>query len=210
MDKRIALKGFTTGILLQLAIGPVFFFILNIALRPGIWNGIFAVMGVTLVDYFYIILAIFGVGKFLENGKKKMIFSLCSSIVLMIFGAFLLRKGVLFNRYSPENILEDSLWGSFLSALILTISSPLTILFWTSIFTNKAIEYSLDKKGLLLFGLSAGMATLIFLGVNVFIFSMIGLWVPEIVFRILNIFVGIVLIGIGVIRIIKDSKKKGE
>jgi len=207
MEKNVLLKGFTTGIILQIAIGPVFVFILNISFQFGILNGLFAVLGVTVVDYLYIILAIFGVGKFLEIKKVKQIFSIISSIVLIIFGIYLFKKGILFYNNDQITIIRTSLWGSFMSTFILTLSSPLTILFWTSIFTNKAIEYSLNKNELVFFGLSAGLATLVFLGCSVSIFSLFNLMVPKIAFQILNIFVGLLLIGFGVLRILKDFKK---
>ena len=206
MKKNVVLKGFTTGIILQITIGPVFVFILNISLQYGILNGLFSVLGVTVVDYLYIVLAIFGVGKFLEIKKVKQIFSIISAIVLIIFGIYLLKKGILFHNNDQLKLIRTSLWGSFMSTFILTLSSPLTILFWTSIFTNKAIEYSLDKNELAFFGLSAGLATLVFLGCSVSIFSLFNLMVPTIVFQILNIFVGLLLIGFGIMRIIKDFK----
>ena len=127
--------------------------------------------------------------------------------MLIIFGIYLFKKGILFHNNDQITIIRTSLWGSFVSTFILTLSSPLTILFWTSIFTNKAIEYSLDKNELVFFGLSAGLATLVFLGCSVSIFSLFNLMVPTIVFQILNIFVGLLLIGFGIIRIIKDFKK---
>ena len=170
-------------------------------------NGLFAVLGVTLVDYLYIVLAIFGVGKFLEIQKVKQIFSIISSIVLIIFGIYLLKKGISFGNSDQLTIIKTSLWGSFMSTFILTLSSPLTILFWTSIFTNRVIKYSLDKSELVLFGLSAGLATFVFLGISVSIFSFLNLMVPLIVFQVLNIFVGVLLIGFGLVRIIKDFKK---
>lgn len=207
MRKKVILKGFSTGIILQIAIGPVFVFILNIAIQYGMLNGLFAVLGVTLVDYLYIILAIFGVGKFLEIQKVKQIFSIISSIVLIIFGIYLLKKGISFGNSDQLTIIKTSLWGSFMSTFILTLSSPLTILFWTSIFTNRVIKYSLDKNELVLFGLSAGLATFVFLGISVSIFSFLNLMVPLIVFQVLNIFVGVLLIGFGLVRIIKDFKK---
>lgn len=69
--KRIFLKGLTTGLVLQLAIGPVFIFIANIAFQKGLTNALFAVSAVTIVDYIYIAMAIIGLGKILEQEKVK-------------------------------------------------------------------------------------------------------------------------------------------
>ena len=148
MKNDTILKGFMTGLFLQLAIGPVFIFILNLSLQYGLKNGLFAVLGVIVVDYLYILLAIFGVGKLLEIEKIRKVFSITSSIVLIIFGVILSYKGFFYNFNEQIVINNLSYFQSFGSTFILTISSPLTILFWTSIFTNKSIEYSLNKKNL--------------------------------------------------------------
>jgi len=207
MRKDTILKGFLTGLFLQLAIGPVFIFILNLSLQYGLKTGLFAVLGVILVDYLFILLAIFGVGKLLEIEKISKVFSIISSIVLIIFGMILLYKGAKYNFNEQIETDNISYFQSFGSTFILTISSPLTILFWTSIFTSKSIEYSLSKKELIFFGLSAGFATVVFLGTAVFIFSFLNTLVPIILIKVLNLIVGLILVGFGVIRIIKDFKK---
>ena len=207
MAESVLLKGFITGLILQVAIGPVFIFTLNIALQHGLMNGLSAVLGVTAVDYLYIISAIIGVGKILEIEKIKRIFSIVSSIVLIIFGAVLLKSGIQFSLSGSFLIKETSLIKSFMSTFILTISSPLTIVFWAGIFTNKTIEYSLNKRELMVFGLSAGAAALVFLGISVSVLSCFNTRIPGIVFQILNIFVGSILAGYGIIRIIKELKQ---
>ena len=204
MARNVLLKGFITGLILQAAIGPVFVFILNISLQYGLLNGLSAVLGVTVVDYLYIILAIAGVGKILEIKKIKRIFTVLSSAVLVVFGVLLLENGIQFSMNGSFSVKEATVISSFLSTFILTVSSPLTIVFWASIFTNKTIEYSLCKKELVFFGLAAGTATFIFLGITVSVFSYFNSVIPEIVFQILNIAVGLILTGYGIIRIKKE------
>ena len=50
----IILDGSIVGLLLQIAIGPVFFFILNISMQNTVVDGLFSVVAVTIVDYIYI------------------------------------------------------------------------------------------------------------------------------------------------------------
>ena len=83
---KIFINGLTTGLILQLAIGPVFFFIANVTIQRTIFDGLAGVLAVTFVDYFYITLAILGIGKLLENNKVKRTFGIISSVVLAIFG----------------------------------------------------------------------------------------------------------------------------
>ncbi len=89
MQPMIFLDGFLTGLILQIAIGPVFFYILNLTLQRSLIDGYLAILAAVLVDYMYITLAILGVGKFLEQGKYKRLLGIISSIVLVIFGVLM-------------------------------------------------------------------------------------------------------------------------
>ncbi len=205
---KIFKNGLATGLFLQLAIGPVFFYIINLALQRSIYDGLVAVLAVTIVDYLYITLSIVGIGKLLEKKKTKNVFGIISSIVLIIFGAIII-KGIVDNGLTTAvNIESASLLSSFLSVFILTISSPMTIVFFTSIFTAKAVEFNYTKKELYIFGFSVGSATFLFMGLSVILFSLLKQSVPIALIQSLNLLVGVVLIGYGVIRIIKILKPK--
>jgi Putative threonine efflux protein len=192
--------------MLQVAIGPVFFFITNIALQTGMLNGFLAVLAVTLVDYIYILLAIVGVGKYLENDRVKRTLGIVSSIFLLLFGLLMAWNVMKTTISNPIDVAKYSSYYSFTSAFILTLSSPLTIVFWTSIFASRSIEYSFSKNELFIFGLSAGFATFIFLGCSVFILSIFRSNVPLIVVQALNGLVAIILILYGIVRSIKLLK----
>jgi len=190
-------NGLTTGLFLQLAIGPVFFFIVNLSLQRTILDGFAGVLGVTLADYVYITLAIFGVGKLLEHKKVKKVFGLISSIVLIIFG-LLISKGAADVNMSTKTVIHSTdIFSSFITVFFLTLSSPLTIMMWTSLFATKTIEYNYTKKELLIFGFSTGLATFIFMGTTVVLFSLIKGTIPVVLIQTLNIIVGCLLIGYG-------------
>lgn len=199
-------NGLATGLILQLAVGPVFFFIANLTLQGSIFHGLAGVIAVTLVDYFYITLAIFGIGKLLEERKVKRIFGIVSSIILAIFGVIIIKGALSAGVVSATNVISVSLLASFISVFILTISSPMTIVFFTSLFTAKALEYGYKRNELLVFGLGAGFATFLFMGTSVVIFSLIRGGVPMLLIQILNVVVGCLLIGYGGIRLIRSSR----
>src|SRR3989344_6377595 len=202
---KIFRNGLATGLILQLAVGPVFFFIANLTLQGTIFNGLAGVLAVTIVDYFYITLAIFGVGKLLENNKVKKIFGIVSSIVLAVFGLIII-KGVVGGVSSTTGTISMTLISSFVSVFLLTISSPMTIVFFTSLFTAKALEYNYQKKELLIFGLGTGFATFLFMGVSTIVFSLIKGGIPLLLIQALNLIVGCLLIAYGGVRLIKSSR----
>ncbi|WP_164522209.1 LysE family transporter [Halocella sp. SP3-1] len=206
---KVFIKGLTTGLILQIAIGPVFFFIANIVLQKSLVDGL-AILAVTIVDYLYITLAIAGIGKLLERKKVKKILGYISSIVLICFGVYMAVNVLNSININMEINQSSNLINSFISAFILTISSPLTILFWTSIFAARSVEYSLTKKELLAFGLSAGFATPVFLSFSIFIISILKSSISPLVVQLANMLVAIILISYGIKRIVKIIKNKSN
>jgi len=197
----IFLDGFLTGLILQIAIGPVFFYILNLTLQRSLLDGFLAVLAAVLVDYLYITLSILGVGKLLERSRNKRILGTLSSIVLLIFGGLMIQS-VIGGYSDPANSHQEvgNHLSSFMNTFMLTISSPLTIIFWTSLFTSKAIEKGYSRKELVPFGFASGLATLIFLGLVVTGISYLKLVIPVNLIQILNIVVGVILVLYAVIR----------
>ena len=199
-------NGLFTGFVIQLAIGPIFFFVINLTLQKTILDGLMGVFAATIVGYIYIALSAFGIGKLLENKKTSKIFAAISSIVLIIFGGIII-KGALSSGVSDSVVNTSSLFSSFTSVFLLAISNPLSIVFFTSLFSTKAIEYNYTKKELYFFGLGTGLSTLIFMGGAVLIFSLLKGTIPTIVMQILNIIVGILIIGYGTMRLVKLLKE---
>lgn len=197
-------NGLLTGLVLQIGtIGPVFFFIINLALQKPIQDGIAAVAAVTIVDYLYILLAIFGVGKLLEKKKVKKAFGIISSSVLILFGIFIIKNAINEGVLISNNSSTTNLLSSFSSVFFLTITSPLTIVMWTSLFGAKALEYNYTKRDLLAFGLSVGLATPIFLGGSTILLSLLGKTIPVLLIQGLNITIGILLVVYGGTRLLK-------
>jgi GrpB-like predicted nucleotidyltransferase (UPF0157 family)/threonine/homoserine/homoserine lactone efflux protein len=207
---KIFKNGLLTGLALQLAIGPVLFYIINLTLQKTTLDGLVAVIGVTLADYVYITLAILGIGELLKKEKIKKIFGIISSIVLILFGVFIIKNILDVNISSSVDVNSISLFSSFISTFILTISSPLTIVLFTSLFASKVIEYNYTKRELFIFGISTGLATFIFMGCSVILFSLVKGSIPIILIQIMNLVVGVLLIGYGILRLIKILSEKNK
>jgi len=199
-----------TGLILQLAIGPVFFFIMNVTIQKTLADGLIAVSAVTIADYIYIVLVLLGLGKLFKNNKTKKIVGIISSIILIIFGIAIIRR-ITNGASNMIQMHSTNLVWSFFSVFFLAISNPMAIVFFTSLFTAKAIEYTYKKRELIIFWLATGLATLIFMWLSVVVFSFVKGTIPIVIIQTLNIIVGCVLIGYGGIRLRKTlvSKNKG-
>ena len=198
------LNGMLTGLFLQLALGPVFFYILGITVDSNYTNSLSAIFAVTLADYIYIVSSLIGIGKLFQKSEMKIIFGSVSSIILMLFGLMILYKGRVFINGTEH--IRSIAWtpmNSFTSCFILTISSPLTIIFWSSVFSQKAIEKNYKRKQLVIFGIGTGLSTFLFLSVTMMILSVFKSNIPNIIVQALNCIVGLTLIYYGITRTIK-------
>jgi threonine/homoserine/homoserine lactone efflux protein len=159
-----------------------------------------------MIDYLYITLAIVGIGRLLDNSRVKRVFAIVSPVVLAVFGTVMI-KGIAGTGVSDEAISHpaDPL-ASFAAVLALTISNPMTIVFFASLFSARAIEHGYAKGGLFVFGLGTGMATPLFMGTSVLLFSFIGNSIPPVVTQGLNLIVGFLLVGYGVLRIARTLR----
>ena len=194
-------SGILTGIFLQLAIGPVFFYVLGITVDSNYANSLSAILGVTLADYFYIILSLIGVGRILQQDKIKKVFGVASSVMLILFGAMILYKGL--SLSGVDQPVKAFVWTpvkSFVSCFVLTISSPLTIVFWTSIFTTKAIEKNYMKRQLVVFGFGTGFSTFLFLGLTMAGIILLKANIPAMFILGMNCTVGVLLMYYGITR----------
>jgi len=193
------IKGFCFGMILQIAVGPLCLFIFQTAVTSGFFTAMVGVLGVALVDAVYILAAIFGIGVLLNKYKNlKKVFRYLGSIVLIVFGTSIIFEAFGFSLIPDLNFLsKQSMENVFLKVLMLTLSNPLTILFWVGVFSTRLSEVNMSRKDMYCFGLGAVLATISFLT----LVSITGTFVnnllnPE-VLKILNIIVGLVLIYFG-------------
>jgi len=203
-------NGLATGMILQLAIGPVFLYIAGLTTYHSTANGFAAVAAVSVVDYLFIVMAIMGVGKLLEREHIKKMMGVGSSVVLIIFGYMMFRDAIAsFSFLTSVNQSTAGLANSFSKAFILTASSPLTIIFWTGIFTARSIEKGFNKTQLWVFGIAAGSTTPLFLGGTVVVFSLLRNTISFGFAPWLNLGVGIVLIAYGCVRLVQLVSSTG-
>ena len=199
------LDGLKFGMLLQLAVGPMCLMVFNTAKNVGFLVAITLVLAIALVDAFYIILASLGVSKILYKPKIKKAFKIIGSLVLIIFGANIILN--VFNiNIIPGLNLKPTSSNIFIQGLILTLSNPITIVFWGSVLTKKIIEDKLNKKELMVFSVGLVSSTLIFLTFVVILGTMLSSFIPENISRIMNIIVGIIIILFGIKMLLKKEK----
>lgn len=198
------LKGFKFGMLLQFAIGPVCLFIFQMASLKGFYIAETGVLGIALIDGFFIIVAIIGLSSIIDRTNVRTFLKIFAAIVLFVFGLSTVLSEFNVNllpSLSIQNISNSK--NVFISGIILTISNPLTIIFWAGVFSSKIAEQKMKRKDLYSFGFGALLSTLFFLS----LIALGGSFAKEIlstnVIKILNITVGFLFMYFGIKMILK-------
>lgn len=201
------LKGFKFGMLLQFAIGPGCLFIFQIASLRGFYIAETGVLGIALIDGFFIIVAILGIASIIDRTNIRTFLKIFGATILFVFGLNTVLSEFNVNllpSLSIQNISNSK--NVFIRGIILTISNPLTIIFWAGVFSSKISEQKMKRKDLCSFGLGALLSTLFFLS----LIALGGSFAKEIfstnVIEILNITVGFLFMCFGIKMILKRYK----
>ena len=199
-------KGFKFGMMLQFVIGPVCIFVFNLASNNGFIDGIFAVAGVTAVDALYIFLASVGISRFLNLKKHEKLFSIIGASIILLFSVDIILGTACGISILPKlslSIGNMNALGGFWQAVVLTASSPVTILFWSGVFSVKIIENKLGRADVILFSIGAVLSTLVFLGLIVCLGVIFHRFLPEVIMKLVNIIIAIILIYFSLTKLLK-------
>ncbi len=199
--------GLKFGMLLQLAVGPMCLMVFNTAKNVNFLVALSLILAIALVDAFYILLAGLGVSKLIEKKNVKAIFKIVGSLVLVIFGLNIILNVFNINLIPGLN-LKPNTANIFIQGLILTLSNPITIVFWGSVLTTKIIDDGLKKKELVIFSIGLVSATLFFLSFVALLGTVLSGFIPESISNILNIIVGLLIILFGIKMLVKKEKAK--
>jgi threonine/homoserine/homoserine lactone efflux protein len=152
------LKGLILGISVAAPVGPIGILCINRTLNKNFSAGFFSGLGAATADFLYGVIAVFGltlVSDFLI--EQKLWIQLIGIIFLAYMGIKTLRKkeeNLDLNPSKDKGLLKD-----YFSSFFLTISNPLTILFFIGLFAASGLSSTMNgtKSALpLLIGLFAG------------------------------------------------------
>ncbi|NGM81374.1 LysE family transporter [Paenibacillus sp. 7124] len=205
------LRGLKWGLLLQLAVGPVCLFIFRAASLQGFGAAFAGVIGVTLADGLYILAALRGVRMLGAGRKPGGALYLIGAGTLFLFGLNMI-AGMFDLSLLPSIPLSQGTGGDslFIRAFLLTASNPLTLLFWTGIFSAKMIELRLGGSELLQFGTGCLLATVLFLTGVAFLGHLAHAFVTPLAAKWLNLIIGILFLYYAFRLIVKWIVKPGE
>jgi threonine/homoserine/homoserine lactone efflux protein len=195
---RTVTKGFGFGLLLQIAVGPVCLFVFSTAVGRGFFPALQAVLAVTLVDALFIFLAVAGIASLVSRPGVRRIVGIAGAGILILFGLSveLSLFGITIIPGFAFTVREGM--NPFAAGLLVTGSNPLTILFWSGVFSARIADEGMDRAGMILFGSGAAVSTFAFLSAVSAAGHAAGRFLPATVICVLNGIVGAALIFFGV------------
>jgi threonine/homoserine/homoserine lactone efflux protein len=155
------LAGLALGLLLQISVGPVCIAVLHKGLTQGFRHALAMVCGVAVVDALYILLALVGVSAILQIDVARLAVGLAGVLLLVYFGLRYLRAPPAMARTEQQG---SSTFKSFTFGVGLTLTNPLTILFWTGVLgATMSTRHFHQPGGVVYFAAGCVAATLLFL-----------------------------------------------
>jgi threonine/homoserine/homoserine lactone efflux protein len=206
MDIEFFLKGLLVGIIVSAPMGPIGVLCVQKTVNKGRAIGFLSGLGAATADTVYAVLAAFGV-TFITNflSKNQELFQVIGIMVLIFLGfRMIFNNPVKQYRYHRTSSKKMSAVRDYISVFFLTISNPLTIIFFGAAFTMLGLLTQIEgqRNNLLLV---AG----IFAGASLWWFALtyiVNIFRKK--FRLRNIFIlnrasGVIIVFLSILAVIK-------
>lgn len=132
----IILTGFLIGFVLSIPVGPIAVLCIQRTLNRGKYHGWITGIGASTSDVFYAALAIFGLSFVVDFiNTHEMIIEIIGAVVFVFLGIKLYKENPSANL-STENVRKESYLQDYLTAFGLTISNPLIIFLFITVFAQ--------------------------------------------------------------------------
>ena len=190
------LQGLGFGLILQISVGPVCIAVLHQGVSQGFRQAWAMAWGAALVDALYIMLSVLGVSALLQIGPARIAIGLAGAGLLVFFGVRYLRAPAQTTRVEASG---TSLGKSFAYGVGLTLTNPLTILFWVGVLGAMMSTRTFDQPGgIVFFAAGCVAATILFLTIVALAGHLLERVLDERLTLWLNRAVGLFLIGFAV------------
>ncbi len=199
-------KGFRFGMALQLAVGPLCFLTFRTAAESGFAAGLLVALAVTLADALFVALSGLGAAAILKQAKVRAAVTWAGCLVLCLFGLNIILSAFGIVLIPGLNLFGSSGGNPFWQGFVLTVSNPLTIVFWGGVFTAQIAQNRWDRRQLWGFAAGCVLSTLLSLSLVAALGSVLSGFLPEIAIQILNVLVGAALIFYGLRLLMKKDQ----
>lgn len=185
------------GLSLSAPIGPINAAQLDRGIRGGFWPAWLLGLGAVIADVIYILLVYFGVVHFVNTPFMKSFLWLFGFFVLLYIGIESLISAQ--KIALQENRSAESLSKSFVAGFFMSLSNPVSILFWLGIYGSLLAETaaSYATKDLIIFSAAVLSGVLLWDITMAAMASAFRKWLTARLLKTISILSGLCLIGFG-------------
>lgn len=203
----IILNGIKLGVVLAFLVGPVFFAIIQTSVERGFWNGVLVALGVSASDTLLVIICYFGIAQFIEDPVVKSYMSYIGGGILILFGLYyLVVKSRKVNQTHVQAADEKKLYRYIVKGFVLNGFTPTVLLFWIGTISIASLDFGYIKGFEFFIFFSSLLITVLTTDIlKAYLADKLRVLVTQRLLSIMNIVLGIVMIGFG-IRLILLSK----
>ncbi len=197
------LEGAIIGLTLAVLLGPAMFSLIQISIHSGFRSGAMLAFGIFLSDLALVFLSFMGAIQILSD-ENRFLFGFISGMILISYGIVALTRKIKTNTNGELVIQNESKrYKYIIKGFFLNITNPFVWFFWMGLTVGKISDYGDDTSKATWF-FAGTLATIIATDlIKVVVAKAIkGLLKPSNIRR-LNQLVGILLIGFGVVLIIR-------
>lgn len=191
------LRNIILGISVAVPVGPSGVEIINRGLKDGFFSAFVTSLGVASADITYLLLIFFGLSPVLSNPLVRKFIGIFGVVVLISLGIKHIKA--FFNK-EKKKVAKKSTKNSFLTGYLITLTNPMTIVWWVGIFGTTLIPTIVEVPRII--ALLNSLTIIIGILLWFFILSLMLHWgrrfVNEKRIRTISLIAGIVLIGFGV------------
>lgn len=144
----------------MLAMGPVFFTIIQTSLEKGFRTAVLVATGVMLSDVFYMSIASFGLSQFLESQEFQLFLSIGGGIILFVYGLILFFRKTKLRPFNQQAV-EGNALRHIMKGWLINFLNPFVFVFWLGVAGLAHVDYGNNQFNQLMF----------FMGIIVMVYS---------------------------------------
>lgn len=145
----VIVSGIVLGFAIAILVGPVFFLLLNTAIRKGWLPALYIAIGVALCDIFYILIISFGFNQIENNIITNQTLVLGGAGLIIAFGLVMVFKKIKIEPADELIFTNKERIKYLLKGFMLNFINPSVIIFWIGAVSAAAIK--LENNGNLIF-----------------------------------------------------------
>lgn len=191
-------SAFILGIAIAVLVGPVFFLLLNTALKKGFFQALYVALGVAISDILYILFVSLGFSQFENKYLSSDNLAKGGGILLIIFGLIMIFKKPKITQSLELTFNKSDKLKYFSKGFLLNFINPSVIIFWIGAVSSASIQLNGNKWLLFLFFSTTVITVFISDLLKIYLARKLSNLITEKTLYIINLISGFLLILYGI------------